>query len=99
MKILATDKHGCTRIRNLCSSVFICGLMIFPLSAQKLDDCRILRHHGELAEARTCFSHLAASPDPYLRAEGLWGLEQYREANEQFREALKLHPNSVEYRV
>jgi Flp pilus assembly protein TadD len=67
--------------------------------AQKLDDCRALRHRGKLPEARTCFARLAGTPDPYLRAEGLWGLEQYQEANEQFKEALKQHPKSVEIRV
>jgi cellulose synthase operon protein C len=99
VKILATDKHGCTRIRNLCLSVFICGLITLPLSAQKLDGCRTLRHHGKLEEARTCFARLASGSDPYLRAEGLWGLEQYKEANDQFRDALKQHPKSVDYRV
>ena len=99
MRILATDAHGCTRIRNLCLSVSICGLLVFPLAAQKLDDCRALRHHGKLPEARTCFAQLAGASDPYLRAEGLWALEQYQEANGQFREALKQHPKSGEIRV
>ncbi len=81
------------------SFAFICGLITLPLAAQKLDDCRTLRHHGKLPEARACFARLAAATDPYLRAEGLWGLEQYREANDQFRDALKQHPKSVEYRV
>ena len=98
MKILATDAHGCTRIRNLCLSVSICGVFVFPLSAQKLDDCRALRHHGKLPEARTCFARLAASSDPSIRAEGLWALDQIQEANEQFREALRQHPKSVEIR-
>ncbi|MGD0300245.1 MAG: hypothetical protein ABSE86_24405 [Bryobacteraceae bacterium] len=80
------------------SFAFICGLIVLPLSAQKLDDCRTLRHHGKLPEARTCFARLASSADPYLRAEGLWALEQIQEANEQFREALKQHPKSVEIR-
>jgi tetratricopeptide (TPR) repeat protein len=79
--------------------VSICGLIVFPLAAQKLDDCRSLRHRGKLPEARTCFARLAGTPDRYLRAEGLWGLEQYQEANEQFKEALKQHPKSVEIRV
>ena len=83
----------------LRSSAFICGLITFPLVAQKLDDCRALRHRGKLPEARTCFARLAGTPDRYLRAEGLWGLEQYQEANEQFKEALKQHPKSVEIRV
>ncbi len=80
------------------SFAFICGLITLPLAAQKLDDCRTLRHHGKLPEARACFARLAGATDPYLRAEGLWGLEQYREANEQFKEALKQHPKSVDIR-
>jgi tetratricopeptide (TPR) repeat protein len=64
-----------------------------------LDQCRTLRHHGKLADAQTCFSRLASGSDPYLRAEGSWGTEQYKEANDQFRELLKQHPKSVEYRV
>jgi len=78
---------------------FFCGIFALPVAAQKLDDCRALRHHGKLADARACFARLASGPDPYLRAEGLWGLDQYREANDQFREALKQKPKSVEYRV
>ena len=74
-------------------------LLVLPLAAQKLDDCRALRHHGKLAEARACFSRLAEGKDPYLRAEGLWGTEQYDAANVQFRAVLKQFPKSVEYRV
>src|SRR5579863_10430733 len=76
----------------------VCGAMILPLRAQTPADCRALRHHGKLPEARSCFTRLSSSPDLYLRAEGLWGLEQYREANEAFRDALKKKPDSVEIR-
>jgi Flp pilus assembly protein TadD len=99
VKKIATDAHGYSRIKHLCVSVSICGLLVFPLAAQKLDDCRTLRHHGQLPEARTCFARLASSPDPAVRAEGLWALDQIQEANDQFREALKQHPKSVEIRV
>jgi tetratricopeptide (TPR) repeat protein len=69
------------------------------LTAQSLDDCRTLRHHGKLADATACFARLAASPNPYLRAEGLWGIEKYKEANDQFREAVKQFPKNAGYRV
>ncbi len=36
-------------------------------------------------EAATCFDALSRSGDPYARAEGFWGLEQYEQANEAFR--------------
>jgi tetratricopeptide (TPR) repeat protein len=84
------------RARNLCASVFICG---FLANAQTLDQCRTLRHHGQLPEALACFGRLANSPDSYLRAEGLWGTEQFKEANDQFRVVLKEHPKSAEYKV
>jgi len=75
------------------------GALMVPLSAQKLDDCRASRHHGKLAEARACFARFVSSPDPFLRAEGLWGTEQYKDANDAFRDALKRSPKSVEIRV
>ena len=49
-------------------------LLAVPLAAQTLDECRTLRHHGKLAEAQTCYAKLAISANPYLRAEGLWGI-------------------------
>jgi len=85
-------------VRN-STAFFLCGLIALPLAAQKLDECRALRHHGLLPEARACFGRSAGSTDPSIRAEALWGLEQYQEANEQFREALKQHPKSVDIRV
>src|SRR6266566_2340123 len=62
-------------------------------------DCQKLRHHGQLAEARRCFNGLTASNDPYIRAEGLWGIEQYQDANAQFRAAVDKNPKNAEYRV
>src|SRR5712671_3370517 len=58
-------------------SVFLCA----GLSAQSLDDCRTLRHHGKLSDATACFTRLTNGPNPYLRAEGLWGIEKYKDAN------------------
>jgi tetratricopeptide (TPR) repeat protein len=84
------------RLFAACLALFVCG----PLAnSQTLEQCRALRHHGQLAEARACFAKLVSGSDPYLRAEGLWGTEQYQEANTQFRDLLKQHPKSVEYRV
>src|SRR3954452_15683981 len=48
-------------------------------------DCRTMRKHGAGAEAQNCFKSLAGSPDAYARAEGYWGLEQWDQANQQFR--------------
>jgi len=44
-----------------------------------------LLKHGHKQEAQGCYESLVHSNDPYLRAEGYWGLEQYNRANEEFR--------------
>jgi cellulose synthase operon protein C len=63
------------------------------------DDCHALRKHGHQAEAQKCYESLSATRDPYLRAEGYWGLEQYQEANNQFRIAVAQSPANATYRV
>jgi tetratricopeptide (TPR) repeat protein len=56
-------------------------------------DCWKLRKDGHPADASSCFESLTRSSDSYQRAEGLWGLQQWEEANAQFRLATQL-PNS-----
>ena len=73
--------------------------LVLPLAAQSLDECRALRHHGKLAEAQMCFAKLSASSNPYLRAEGLWGIERFDDANAQFRDLIKQFPKNADYRV
>ncbi|HXA67328.1 MAG TPA: tetratricopeptide repeat protein [Bryobacteraceae bacterium] len=87
----------------------VCGLTAIALPAQTLpaqtppaqtlDQCRTLRHHGKLPEAKACFARLAAGANPYARAEGLWALEQYQEANDQFKALIKQEPKNALYRV
>lgn len=50
--------------------------------------CATLRQHGRGSEAQTCYQALAASDDPYLQAEGEWGLGEYAQANDDFRRAV-----------
>ncbi len=88
-----------TEPRPLGSGVLVALLFVLPLGAQSLDECRALRHHGQLAQAQACYGRLAASPNPYLRAEGLWGVENYQAANEQFRDLIKQFPKNADYRV
>ena len=54
-------------------------------AAPTVTSCTSLRLHGKAAEAAQCFSTLSISANPYLRAEGFWGLENYDAANEAFR--------------
>src|ERR1700732_2952989 len=79
--------------------VFLCGLISLPLCAATVNACAVLRHHGKLVEAQTCFTSLVASHDAYTRAEGLWGLERYEDARDQFKIALAENKNSAEIRV
>ena len=63
------------------------------------DECNALRKHGHRAEAQKCYESLSTARDPYLRAEGYWGLEMYQEANNQFRIAVDQSPANAMYRV
>ena len=69
----------------------VCALS--TLAAQ-VDDCLEHRKMSRLTEAQRCFEQLRASPDPYLRAEGLWGREDYEGAKNQFELALKRDPKN-----
>src|SRR5579871_6157364 len=86
-------------MRRLGFPALLCGLTTAVLSAQTVDQCRALNHHGKLAEAQTCFSRLAAGSNPYARAEGLWALERYQDANEQFKALVKQEPKNALYRI
>ncbi len=68
-------------------------------AAQTLEECRRLQHRGRLAEVSRCFERLSAAPDPYLRAEGYWGLGRYQEASSQFAAAVERSPKNALYRV
>ncbi|HEV2273880.1 MAG TPA: tetratricopeptide repeat protein [Acidobacteriaceae bacterium] len=62
-------------------------------------DCQSLRLHGKEAEAKACYESLTRTRDPYLRAEGDWGLERYQDANNEFRAAVDQSPGNPLYRV
>jgi tetratricopeptide (TPR) repeat protein len=62
-------------------------------------DCWSLRKDGHSAEARTCFDGLTRSSDAYVRAEGFWGLEEWQQANEQFRLATQPPNSKALYKV
>jgi cellulose synthase operon protein C len=62
-------------------------------------DCWTLRKHGHSAEAQACFDTLTHSGDAYVRAEGFWGLEEWEQANEQFRLATQPESSKALYKV
>jgi cellulose synthase operon protein C len=61
--------------------------------------CQTLRKHGQKTEAQACFESLVRTNSAYYRAEGYWGLEQYDQANEQFRIATAPAESDPLYRV
>src|SRR5882672_8309491 len=63
------------------------------------EECHALRKHGHRADAQKCYESLTTSRDPFLRAEGFWGAEQYEEANNQFRIAVQQSPANATIRV
>lgn len=62
-------------------------------------DCLQLRLHGQSDAATSCFTTLAQSADPYLAAEGEWGLGDFVSANNSFRTAVARDPRSAHDRV
>jgi cellulose synthase operon protein C len=86
------------RTRLVLTSVAASALALQCFAAQT-EECRALRHHGHRTEARACFSGLVRNGDAFARAEGYWGLDQYEEANEQFRIAYKEAKNLPAVRV
>ncbi len=68
-------------------------------AAPMVERCQALQHHGKLPEARACFTGLTREADPFVRAEGLFGLGQFDEANAEFRIAYKAQPRSAEVKA
>jgi tetratricopeptide (TPR) repeat protein len=62
-------------------------------------DCWSLRKHGHRQEAQACFDGLTHSGDAYVRAEGFWGLEEWEQANQQFRLATQPANSKAIYKV
>jgi cellulose synthase operon protein C len=68
-------------------------------SSDGVENCHLLSKHGHRPEAQACYESLVRSSSTYLRAEGYWGLEQYEQANEQFRIAIAEPDSKPLYRV
>jgi tetratricopeptide (TPR) repeat protein len=72
---------------------------VATLYAQSAQDCRQLDHRGKRADAGACFQKLTRSANPATRAEGFWGIGQYKEANAQFKLAVAAQPKNPDFRV
>jgi cellulose synthase operon protein C len=62
-------------------------------------DCWALLKHGANAKAQDCFDALTRSASAYDRAEGFWGLEEWEQANAQFRLATQAADSNPFYKV
>jgi tetratricopeptide (TPR) repeat protein len=72
-----------------------------PVAAQtssQVTQCETLRKHGDPGTA-ACYQKLSTSRDLALKAEGLWGLRDYRSANDAFRDAVKARPKDANLKV
>src|SRR5712691_12332348 len=77
----------------LLASIRVAGAAVGPA------ECAALRRHGHRTEAQACYQSLTLAADPYLRAEGDWGLELYQDANDEFRTAVARADGNAHYRV
>jgi cellulose synthase operon protein C len=84
------------RLAAMCASIVVASSTAFCATP---DDCRLMRKHAHSSEARACYKALTLSHDPYLRAEGDWGLGLYQEANGEFRTAVAQSDRNALYRV
>ena len=82
--------------------LFLPGLLVVGIAfahAAVPADCWSLRKHGANAKAEECFNVLTRSTSAYDRAEGFWGLEQWEQANAQFRLATQPADSDPLYKV
>ncbi|HEX4073960.1 MAG TPA: tetratricopeptide repeat protein [Candidatus Acidoferrales bacterium] len=89
-------------MKRACQCAILC-VALFAVASAALsatpDDCQALRKHGHRAEAEACYQTLTETRDPYLRAEGYWGLGMYADANNEFRAAVAQSDSNAMYRV
>ena len=67
--------------------------------AETLADCEKHVHYGRTGQVRACYLALTKSPNPALRAEGLWHTGDKFGANEAFKLAVKQHPEDAALKV
>lgn len=72
-------------MRRLLSTLALLAIGAVLGHAADPGECWKLRKHVATEKAQACFESLSQSSDAYMRAEGFWGLEQWEQANAQFR--------------
>jgi cellulose synthase operon protein C len=94
--------QGTRRPARIFFSAVVCAACLASASLARsatLEDCQSLRKHGRRADAQKCYESLTTARDPYLRAEGFWGVELYEDANNAFRIAADTSPANAMIRV
>jgi tetratricopeptide (TPR) repeat protein len=86
-------------LHRLCVVVLVVWAVAGTAWAATPEECQALHKHGRRTEARACYQSLTQLADPYLRAEGFWGLSDFQDANDQFRLAVAQSPKNSMYRV
>lgn len=86
-------------MRLLLSTLTMLAIGTVLSHAADPSECWKLRKHGAIDKAQACFESLTQSSDSYSRAEGFWGLEQWEQANAQFRLATQAEDSKPFYRV
>jgi cellulose synthase operon protein C len=96
---VSRGRHQRWLVRSGLCAVACLSSTVSVTQAATPDQCHLLDKHGHLADAHTCYESLASEHDPYLRAEGFWGLDMYADANNQFRLAVAQSDRNPTYRV
>jgi cellulose synthase operon protein C len=83
----------------LMRCVVAAAAIVLPSFGSTGEECHTLQKIGKRAEARSCFQKLSSSSNPVMRAEGLWGLKNFQDANAQFRATVAAQPKNADIRV
>ena len=97
--------NGNRMLRMAAQLVAIGGSVLWflalPVAAQMPPGagvCAKLRQHGD-SSALVCYEKLTRSADRAVQAEGYWGLRDYKQANDLFRDAVAAKPKDPALRV
>jgi tetratricopeptide (TPR) repeat protein len=82
--------------RALCIAAVLCASSAYAAAPAT---CWQMQKHGQEKQANACFEQLTQSNDAYQRAEGFWGLEDWKNANGAFREATQPAASPAQYKV
>jgi cellulose synthase operon protein C len=86
-------------MRRLLATFAFVSLGAALAGAATPSDCWLLRKHGANNKAEACFDTLTRSANAYERAEGFWGLEEWEQANSEFRLATQPADSKPLYKV